>query len=269
MKQIRIPIMIAVILAQVALLATPIAGADEGLWELCARLREHRFVDLTHTFAPGIPRWEGFPSMEVEALYTYEKGGFFAELFTHVGQYGTHVDPPAHFHKGLRTLDAIPAEEFILPGCVIDVTSKVKKNPDYQLSVEDVKAWEKRNGRVPRGAFVINRSGWSSRWPDPERFLNRDAEGVKHTPGWSLAALKLLFEERGVTAIGHESADTDAGATKVFACETYVLGTDHYQIELLANVGGLPEKGFIVFVGVPKPKHGSGFPARVIAVMEK
>jgi hypothetical protein len=28
--------------------------------------------------------------------------GFFSELFTHVGQWGTHVDPSAHFHKGLR-----------------------------------------------------------------------------------------------------------------------------------------------------------------------
>jgi hypothetical protein len=32
--------------------------------------------------------------------------GFFSELFTLVGQWGTpDVDPPAHFIKGLRTFD--------------------------------------------------------------------------------------------------------------------------------------------------------------------
>jgi len=37
--------------------------------------------------------------------------GFFSELFTHVGQWGTHVDPSAHFHKGLRTVDQIELKE--------------------------------------------------------------------------------------------------------------------------------------------------------------
>ena len=41
--------------------------------------------------------------------------GFFSELFTHVGQWGTHVDPPAHFIKGLRTVDQIDPKEMILP----------------------------------------------------------------------------------------------------------------------------------------------------------
>jgi hypothetical protein len=35
----------------------------------------------------------------------------FSELFTHVGQWGTHVDPSAHFHKGLRTVDQIELKE--------------------------------------------------------------------------------------------------------------------------------------------------------------
>ena len=37
--------------------------------------------------------------------------GFFSEVFTHVGQWGTHVDPSAHFHKGLRTVDQIELKE--------------------------------------------------------------------------------------------------------------------------------------------------------------
>ena len=85
----------------------------------------HKMVDLTHEFEKGIPHWPGFPEEKRETIYWYDKGrgtmgtGFFSELFTHVGQWGTHVDPPAHFIKGLRTVDQIDLKEMILPtrGC--------------------------------------------------------------------------------------------------------------------------------------------------------
>jgi hypothetical protein len=72
-----------------------------------------KYVDLTHEFAPGIPRWPGFPDETRKTIYWYDKrrdtldAGFFSDMFTHVGQWGTHVDPPAHFIKGLRTVDQI------------------------------------------------------------------------------------------------------------------------------------------------------------------
>ncbi len=49
--------------------------------------------------------------------------------------------------------------------------------------------------------------------------------------------------------------------------ETYVLSQNHYQIELLANLDAVPEAGAIVIVSFPKPKGGSGFPARVFAIL--
>jgi kynurenine formamidase len=45
-----------------------------------------------------------------------------------------------------------------------------------------------------------------------------------------------------------------------------VLGTNHYQIEMLANLDQVPEYGALVMVSFPKPDSGSGFPARVIAI---
>ena len=73
-----------------------------------------------------------------------------------------------------------------------------------------------------------------------------------------------------MTATGHETTDTDPGlATSKddYTLEAYVLSHDHYQIELLANLDQLPEAGAIVIVTFPKPKGGSGFPARVFAVL--
>lgn len=252
------------------------AISEPSLTEICDILKSKRFVDLTHIFAPGIPHWPGFPDEERETLYWYEEGvgtlgaGFFAETFTHVGQWGTHCDPPAHFVKGLRTIDQIEIKEMLLPLIVIDVHDKAAEDPDYTLKLEDVEAWETRHGPVPEGAFVAMRTDWSKRWPDPVSMRNEDAEGVAHYPGWGIEALEYLYELRKVTATGHETTDTDPGiATSKgdYSLETYILGTNHYQIELLTNLDKVPEAGALVIVAFPKPKGGSGFPARVFAIL--
>ncbi len=46
-----------------------------------------------------------------------------------------------------------------------------------------------------------------------------------------------------------------------------MLGTDHYQIEMLAHLDRVPDAGALVMVSFPKPAHGTGFPARVIAIV--
>jgi kynurenine formamidase len=99
---------------------------------------------------------------------------------------------------------------------------------------------------------------------------NEDAKGVAHYPGWSQTVLKYLYEERKITASGHETTDTDPGVATSkgdYSLETYILGTDHYQIELLANLDQVPQSGAIAVVTFPKPKAGSGFPARVFAIL--
>jgi kynurenine formamidase len=260
------------------LAAATVASENAGEPSL-ARIQQilvgKKLVDLTHAFEPGVPHWPGFPDEKRETIYWYEKGrgsmgaGFFAEVFTHVGQWGTHVDPPAHFVKGLRTVDQIELKEMILPLVVIDVHEEAAKNPDYTLTLERVKKWEADHGPIPAGSFVAMRTDWSKRWPDPAKMANKDAQGVSHYPGWSKEALQYLYEERKITASGHEPTDTDPGVATSkndYSLETYVLGTNHYQIELLANLDQVPESGAIVIVSFPKPKGGSGFPARVFAI---
>ena len=251
-------------------------GEEPSLTQIQQILAEKNYVDLTHAFEPGIPRWPGFPDETRKTIYWYDKrpdtmgSGFLAEVFTHVGQWGTHVDPPAHFIKGLRTVDQIDVKEMILPLAVVDVHEEAAKNPDYILSIERVKKWEKDHGPIPGGAFVAMRTDWSKRWPDAEKMANKDANGVAHYPGWSLPVLKYLYEERKITASGHETTDTDPGIATTkddYALETYILSTNHYQIELLTNLDQVPESGAIVIASFPKPKGGSGFPARVFAIV--
>jgi kynurenine formamidase len=262
-----------------AMLVAPSRGAaaqQPSLAAAYATIASKRFVDLTHAFTPGIPHWKGFTNESVRTLYWYtpRKGtlgaGFFAQEFDHVGQWGTHVDPPAHFAPGGRTVDRITLKEMILPLVVLDVHVQAARNPDYTLTLADVRAWERRHGPIPAHAFVAMRTDWSKRWPNAAGMANRDAHGVAHYPGWSMPVLRYLYEMRHITASGHETTDTDPGiaATKDdYHLESWILHHDHYQIELLANLDRVPEAGAIAVVTFPKPLGGSGFPARVFAIL--
>lgn len=256
--------------------AAPSPAPPPGLYGLLAELKRHDFVDLTHAFRPGIPHWPGFEDERRTTLYDYDadggsKGsGFLAHEYCHVGQWGTHVDPPAHFVPGTRFLDEIPPEEMMLPLVVFDVSAAAAENPDYQITLADVRAWEARHGPVPAGAFAVMRTDWSKRWPDAAAMRNADAAGIAHYPGWSREVLEYLYETRGITANGHETTDTDRGLSTSrdeYPLETYVLSQNHYQIELLAHLDRVPDYGAIAVVSFPKPERGSGFPARVFAIL--
>ncbi|MDG3004669.1 cyclase family protein [Paludisphaera mucosa] len=277
-RRIRVGFLAAFGLLATAALALGRGGAkEEGapLWEVLARLRQGRFVDLTHAFGPGAPHWGGAPDEAVETLYDFEPGGgsmgkgLLMHRYSLVGQWGTHVDPPAHFVKGLRTVDQIDVREMLLPLVVLDLHEAVAKDPDATPTLDDVRGWERRHGPIPAGSFVALRTDWSKRWPDPAAMRNLDAQGVSHTPGWGREVLRYLFEDCKAAAIGHETLDTDpgsAGSRGDYALEAYVLGRDKYQIEALANLDQVPESGAIVVAAFPKPRGGSGFPARVFAI---
>jgi len=246
------------------------------LAEVYKFLRSKEWVDLTHPFGPGIPHFPGFPDEQREILYSYEEGvgtlgaGFKVHLYSHVGQWGTHADPPAHFIKGLRTLDQIDVKEMILGLVVLDIHEKAEIDPDYTVTMDDVKAWESKHGPIPEESFVALRTDWSKFWPDDRAMQNEDENGVKHFPGWSHEVLRYLFEKRNVTAVGHETTDTNPGldcSNGDYSMETYALGTNCYQIELLAHLDQVPEFGAIIVATFPKPKEGSGFPARVFAIL--
>jgi kynurenine formamidase len=267
------------IMLLIALVCVPGIGGTEGppsLWPILKTLQSKQFVDLTHSFSPDIPHWPGFDPEQRITTYYYEAGigakghGFLAHQYTLPGQWGTHVDPPAHFIKGKRFLDEIPVSEMVLPLVVIDVSTKVRNNPDYQISMDDVRAWEATYGAIPEQAFVAMRTDWSKRWPSPEKMRNADDKGIAHYPGWSQEVLMYLYETRRITASGHETTDTDPGVATSkddYSLESYVLSQDKYQIELLANLDRVPPYGAIVVAAFPKPKKGSGFPARVFAIL--
>jgi kynurenine formamidase len=247
----------------------PVALAqNESLAQAYRTIESKRFVDLTHSFSPLTPVWKGFGQAtfslaadpKTGRAYTIAEDGFHAFFYSMVGQYGTHIDPPAHFDSNGMTVDEIPVKQMILPLVVFDITPMLKKDPNHALTVDDIKAWERRHGRIPAGSFAALRTDMYKDWDTiPERFKRYPF------PAWSFEAIKFLYEKRGIVANGHESLDTDT--SKDLRSETWLLTHGHWQIEGLAHLDQVPATGALIVVTWPKPKRGLGFPARAFAIL--
>lgn len=247
----------------------PVHGlAADDLGDAYRIIKSKRIVDLTQSFDPNSPVWSGFgqatfsPARDPKTgrAYTIREDGFRSTFYELVGQYGTHVDPPAHFSETGPTMDQIPVDQMFLPLIVLDNTEHMKKDPNHAFSLEDLQAWEAENGPVPAGSFVALRTDMSKDFSsNPERFKRSPF------PAWSFEVIQFLYEKRGVVATGHESLDTDT--TTDMESETYILKNNHYQIEVMANLDQLPPTGALIFVSWPKVKDGLGFPARAVAIV--
>ncbi len=251
----------------VSLLGGP-AAAETSLADAYQVIAGKQMVDLTHSFSPVTPVWGGFGQATMSAAsdpkthmpYTIDTSGFRTTFYSMVGQYGTHVDPPAHFAADGMTMDKIPLQQMILPLVVLDDTPFLAADPNHAFSAADLTAWEKEHGAVPKGSFVALRTDMYKDWDaDPERFKRYPF------PAWSLETIKLLFEQRGVVAIGHEALDTDV--TEKMESETWLLQNGHYQIEVMANLDQVPATGAVIVVTWPKVENGFGFPARAFAIL--
>jgi kynurenine formamidase len=248
--------------------AAPASGAKPALWRLYDhQLKGAKYVDLTHTITPAIPVWSGFapstfapaPNPSTGQPYTYAADGFEAthyDLMT--DQLGTQLDPPAHWAPEYAAIDELPPTFAVRPLVVISIAKQVAKDFNYALTVGDVKAWEARHGRIPRGSVVMVRSDWSKRWPDPE------LAKLTEFPGVTLDALKFLHRKRHILFHGHEPLDTDS--TPTLEGEDWLMHHGYAQAEGVANLDQVPQKGALVEIGYPKFGGGLGGYARFVAI---
>jgi len=244
------------------------AGAARGLWSIYDQsLKKAKYIDLTHTLTPSIPVWKGFgPSTFGSALnpetgqsYRYAKDGFEATRYNlGTDQFGTQLDPPAHWAPEFPAIDELPATYAIRPLAVISIVEQAAKNPGYSLQVSDIDRWETKHGKIPAGSAVMVRSDWSKAWPDPALATQ------KVFPGVSLAALKFLHEKRHILFHGHEPLDTDT--TPTLEGEHWLMHHGYTQAEGVAHLDQVPETGCLVTIGYPKFKGGLGGYARYIAI---
>jgi kynurenine formamidase len=264
---------VALAAAAVALAIPATASAQSDLWKLYDQtLRQARYIDLTHSITPNMPVWKGFgpatfrPASDptTGVPYTYAKDGFEATSYAlATDQFGTQLDPPAHWAPEYPGIDELPATYAVRPLVVISIVGQVKKNPKYALQVSDVRRFEKRNGRIPAGSVVMVRSDWSKKWTDdPVKAKALAADPV--FPGVSLAALEFLHLKRHILFHGHEPLDTDT--TPTLEGESWLMHHGYTQAEGVANLAGVPATGCLVDIGYPKFRGGLGGYARYVAI---
>jgi kynurenine formamidase len=233
-------------------------------------LSQAKVVDLTHPFDDKTLYWPTSPSgFELKRLSFGETpGGWFyaANSLCMPEHGGTHVDEPIHFDKEGKTVDLIPPRQLIAPGVVIDVSAQAAADPDYRLSLEDLRSWEKLHGNIPAGAIVLLRTGWGKRWPDRKRYLGDDTPGDAsklHFPSYGKESAEHLVRQRHVAALGVDTASIDYGASKDFIV---------HRIASAAGVPGLnleqlPMVGAWVIALPMKIAGGSGGPLRIVALV--
>jgi kynurenine formamidase len=224
--------------------------------------------DLTHVLSPAFPVLPVYQPLKMEPVYTVETVGVAVNQLTMHEHIGTHVDAPSHFTDSGRTTDELHARELVAPLVVVRITERAERDPAAQLEVDDVLAWESRNGRLPAGCFVAMDSGWSMRALRPGEFLNEDSGGTWRFPGIGARAAEFLVAEREIVGAGVDTFSLDPGPTPLddLASHAVLLGSDKYGIECLADLAGVPEVGATLVVGAPKHSGGTGGPARVFAL---
>ena len=237
-------------------------------------LRTAKVVDLSHSFDSQTLYWPTSPTrFELKTLASgVTDGGWFysANSFCAPEHGGTHLDAPIHFARGRRTADQIPVRQLVAPAAVIDVSKAAAVDPDYRLTVADVRAWEKKHGPIPGGAIVLLRTGWSARWPDRKRYLGDDTPGDAanlHFPSFGPEAAALLVRDRRVGALGVDTASIDPGASMDFPVHRLAAEANVPGLENLTGLSAVPESGAWVIALPMKVGGGSGGPLRAIALV--
>jgi kynurenine formamidase len=237
-------------------------------------------VDLTQPLGPetaviGLPpMFAPSPGVTIDVISKYDdKGPAWYWNTLRFGEHtGTHFDAPVHWVTGKdlpdNACDTIPAGRFIGPACVLDVTADVEANPDFLLTPGRIGQWESQHGRIPKGAWVLLRTGWSRR-TDAASFVNAAPDGP-HSPGFDARASKMLAEDRDVLGVGVETIGTDAGQAATFSPpfpnHTIMHGAGRFGLASLCNLDRLPPTGAVVIAAPLKIVNGSGSPLRVIAI---
>lgn len=258
-------LMAGVVLPAPVLNAAASRGEGLDLAEVIGRPFK-RAVDLSHVITEDFPTYFGTPNLEIETLYTFEQDGFNMYRWRLVEHTGTHMDAPFHFSPDGMSADVIPLSMLIVPLVVVDIRERAQDNPDAQLTVEDLRRWERRHGRIPRDACVAMNSGWAEKVNTPE-FRNADANGMLHFPGFHIDAARFLLEERQVNGIAVDTLSLDYGPSPDFAVHYLWLPSNRWGMEAVANLDALPPRGTTLIVGGPKIAGATGGMSRLIALV--
>ena len=240
-------------------------------------LMQGRWLDLTHSFSNATIYWPNAEHFKLEKVYDgHADGGYHysANRYAAAEHGGTHMDAPIHFDIKGVTVEKIGIDQTIGPGIVVDVSEKASKNRDYLVSSSDFLAFEAREGRIPKGAILLIRTGYDRYWPDPKQYLGSEERGEAaisklHFPGLSVEGARWLVEQRGIRAVGLDTASIDYGQSKFFESHRILALHSVPIFENLRGLDQLPARGALIVALPMKIEGGSGAPLRAAAFVRE
>jgi kynurenine formamidase len=235
-----------------------VSGGDGGGAKLeCPR----GMARLGQKFSVDASVFPGDPVPQITIVATIAADGFLVEKVNTGVHTGTHLDSPGHFIEGGRTVDQLAAEEFVWPAYVVDVKARMAAVADdgFQLSVADIKAYEKANGKIKPGSMVIIRTGFDKFYGTPA-FLN-------DTPGFSAAAVQWMVDNRNIGGVGSDTFGPDASTDSTFGATYTILNNNRVAIPGLNNLDALQVKGDIMMAPTVALKNGSGYQTDPLACL--
>jgi kynurenine formamidase len=235
------------------------------------------WIDMSYTFDEQTIFWPTAQPFELEVVAAgVTEGGYYyaANNFCTAEHGGTHLDAPVHFAEGRQTADRIPVDRLVGPAVVVDVSAAAAEDPDYQVSVSDLEAWEAEHGPIPDGSIVLLRTGWGARWPDRARYLGTTRTGPEavpelHFPGLHPDAARWLVENRRIDALGIDTPSIDYGQSTGFESHRILYDRNIPAFENVAALDRLPATGAYVIALPMKIGGGSGGPARIVGVVPR
>ncbi|MFC9892896.1 cyclase family protein [Nocardia sp. NPDC127579] len=220
-----------------------------------------RPISLSHVHDPATtPLFPGDPEFRVDTVATVATDGYYLRTVRHGEHTGTHWGAPIHFHADGLAADQLDLEDLLLPAVKLDVREPCAADRDYAITVDDVRRWEARHGRIASGSAIIAWTGWDALWGTPE-FAGSQPGFAVETVRWLLRTGRL--GHRG--ALGIDTFGPDLGADDSYAVSKLLYGAHRISLECLANLAELPATGAWVLVGGPLYRGGSGSPATIFA----
>ena len=232
-------------------------------------------VDLSHAYDEQTIYWPTSAPfrLQKDADGVTPNGFYYAANSFFTSEHGgTHLDAPVHFAQGRQSVDAIPLERLFGRALVVDVTQQSEANPDYQITVDDLLAFEREFGRIEGDAILLLQTGFSRRWPDAARYLGTAERGEAavadlHFPGLHPDAAAWVVANRPVRAIGIDTASIDYGQSTLFESHRTLYGVNLPAFENLTALDRLPPRGAFVVALPMKIAGGSGAPLRAVAIV--
>ncbi len=216
---------------------------------------------LAHPWGVNSSVFPGDPAVEIEFAATIDPDGFLVEKITTGVHTGTHLDAPGHFIEGGRTVDDLQAQEFVWPAYVIDVRARIAdpgEADDFQLTVDDVRAVERRQGKIPRGAMVIIQTGFDEKFGTP-------AYVEDPSPGFAGATVQWMVDERRIGGVGSDTLGPDATSDALFDATYTILNNDRVALPDIDNLDAMNKVGDIIIAPAVPLEDGSGFMVEAIA----